>query len=261
MSKIIFYYQTKTDISDILKLDTSRLIVYFSSLHFGYQTDGSPYIHMNDAKPSEQPYLIEQMKQLISSGAKVMVMLGGAGGAYENLFSHYSQFYPLLKNYITNTPEISGIDLDVEESVNIRDIQKLIKNLVNDFGPEFIISMAPVAESLMSDYPGMGSFVYKDLIKSPEGKNINWFNVQVYGNFSIETLKAIIKNGYPSHLLVMGMLGDQYDKSDFPKDEITKMINQYPDLKGFDLWELGDSSLSPIIWSKYIQELSYLNNN
>ena len=31
MSKIIFYYQTKTDITDILKLDTHRLIVYFSS--------------------------------------------------------------------------------------------------------------------------------------------------------------------------------------------------------------------------------------
>ena len=261
MSKIIFYYQTKTDISDILKLDTSRLIVYFSSLHFGYQTDGSPYIHMNDAPPSEQPYLLNQMKQIIKSGAKVMIMLGGAGGAYENLFSNYSQFYPLLKDYIINTPEISGIDLDVEESVHITDIKKLIRNLVNDFGDEFIISMAPVAESLMSDYPGMGGFVYKNLMKSPEGKYINWFNVQVYGNFSIDTLDTIINNGYPPYLLVMGMLGDQYNKSDFPKGEITKMVNKYPDLNGFDLWELGDSKLPPIIWSKYIQELSYLNNN
>ena len=55
-------------------------------------------------------------------------MLGGAGGAYDVLFSNYNIFYKMLSDFIKSKPFISGIDLDIEETININFIKCLRLN-------------------------------------------------------------------------------------------------------------------------------------
>ena len=63
----------------------------------------------------------------------------------------------------------------------------LINRLIEDFGEEFTITMAPVSSSLENDGGSMANFNYKTLYNSNEGKYINWFNTQCYYSFSFET--------------------------------------------------------------------------
>ena len=76
--------------------------------------------------------------------------------------------------------KLDGIDLDIEESVKLQDIKKLIVDIKNHTNKNFIISTAPLLSSLQQDIPGMGGFVYKDLFISEEGKYIDYFNVHWY---------------------------------------------------------------------------------
>ena len=90
-------------------------------------------------------------------------MIGGAGGAYTALFSDFETYYSLLYILLNERRYIVGVDLDIEESVKLDDVKKLITRLNKDFGSTFIITMAPVASSMMYDMPGMCDFIYKDL--------------------------------------------------------------------------------------------------
>ena len=56
MTKIIYYYQTFTGLTDILKGDSINVThIHLSSIHFGSNDDGSPYIHLNDNNPNAIP--------------------------------------------------------------------------------------------------------------------------------------------------------------------------------------------------------------
>ena len=107
-------------------------------------------------------------------------MLGGAGGAYSDLFSNFEVYYGMLKTLINTKSFICGIDLDIEEPVSLDNVKMLIQRIKKDFGPNFLISMAPIQSSLQQDYPGMGGFIYKDLYSSEVGKLIDYFNGQFY---------------------------------------------------------------------------------
>ena len=118
-------------------------------------------------------------------------------------------------------------------------IQMLINRLIEDFGEEFTITMAPVSSSLENDGSSMGNFNYKTLYNSNEGKYINWFNTQCYYSFSFETYNSIITNGYPPEKIVMGMESGQFNESTFSNalNEVKKIKNTYPDFSGIYDWE------------------------
>ena len=121
-----------------------------------------------------------------------------------------------------------GIDLDVEENTSIENIKMLINQLVRDFvinDNDFIITMAPVSSTLITDGSSFAGFNYKELYNSEEGKYIHWFNTQCYNSFSYDTYEAIIKNGYPPEKIVMGMESGQFNESSFNEalDEIKKI--------------------------------------
>ena len=92
---------------------------------------------------------------------------------------------------LNDKPWIKGIDLDIEEPVSLPNIKKLINQIVKDFGTEFIITMAPIAPSLINDGSSMAGFNYKELYQSKEGQYIHGFNTQCYGSFSYETYDSI----------------------------------------------------------------------
>ena len=173
-NRIIYYYQTFTSLSPILVKDCVVTHIHLSSIHFGINDDGSLYIHLNDYPPNDKRFNLvwKQLKEASKLGIKIVIMVGGAGGGFTQLFSNYQEYYQLLKKTIEEHPFISGIDLDIEETTKINDVKKLISQINIDFGKEFIISMAPVSASLESDFPGMGGFNYKELYQSLEGNEL-----------------------------------------------------------------------------------------
>ena len=138
-----------------------------SAFHFGRDKNNDSYIHLNDFDPYNKMFdnVWLELEKANKLGIKIMIMLGGAGGAFTEMFTRYDYYYMLLKKLIVDKKFICGIDLDVEEYINIKSIRKLIYQLNSDFGKNFIITMAPVAEALVTNTPGFGGFKYKELIQ------------------------------------------------------------------------------------------------
>ena len=186
-------------------------------------------------------------------------MVGGAGLAYQELFSDFDTYYPQLKQLIIEKSWIQGIDLDIEESTTIDNIKMLINQLIKDFGNNFIITMAPVSPSLMHDGSSMAGFSYKELFLSKEGKYIHWFNTQCYYSFSFKTFELIINNGYPPEKIVMGMESGQFDEKSFQNalNEIKKIKDKYPTFSGVFDWEYLNAppdKEDPSQWAKLMKK-------
>ena len=234
MRKIIYYYQTFTDLSPILVENTPVTHIHLSSIHFGLDNN-TPYIHLNDNKPTDDKFnqLWQDMQKAKSLGIKIVLMIGGAGGAYETLFNNFDIYYLLLKELLNNKRMISGIDLDIEEYVELENVKMLMCRIKTDY-PDFTISMAPIQSSLEEDVQGMGGFCYKDLWKSPEGSLIDYFNGQFYSSYTKESYDNCIANNYPSDMIVMGMCGcDDIEEKCQQLKEISKSSN----IGGVFLWE------------------------
>ena len=242
MSKrIIYYYQTFIGLKDILTPDTKVTHLHLSSIHFGLDNDNNHYIHLNNNPPNSKVFdsvwsELEKAKQL---GIKVILMVGGAGGAFQDLFSNYDAYYPLLKELILDKRNIiDGIDLDIEEIVDLNNVEHLIKTIKTDFGESFIITMAPVQSSIQTDQPGMGGFIYKDLYKT-SGTLIDYFNVQCYFDYSVDAFSQMIKNGYPEDKIVMGSISSQDITQNI--NTIKNIVKMYPKIGGVFDWEYYDS--------------------
>lgn len=262
--RIIYYYQTFNGLKNILYQDTPVTHIHLSSIHFG-TTDTSHYIHLNDYSPYDKRF-DQVWKDLLNAkkyNIKTILMVGGAGGAFGTLFSNFNTYYPLLRDLIINKNKneneniIQGVDLDVEEYTNIEDIKMLIRKLKEDFGKDFIITMAPIQMSLQEDTTGMGGFIYKDLYKSPEGEMIEYFNGQFYMDYSENAYTQVIENGYLCEKIVMGMIsGENYE------EELKKVYQKYDkQFGGVFIWEYYNS---PVNWEKNVKSImepnSFLTN-
>ena len=262
--KTIYYYQTFTGLDKCIENSQDIDVIIVSSIHFG-NFKNEPYIHLNDNFP-ESPIFDKvwlELQKVYYQGVSIMVMVGGAGGAYEKLFADFDMYYPLLKQFLKSRNYISGIDLDIEEQVDIKDVKKLINQIVKDFGEDFTITMAPVAESLLSDSPsGFSSLNYKELYKSLEGRHIKWFNTQCYGCYNFDTYDKIIQNDYPPEKVVFGMVAGDFSNNNF-KDaltEIKKVHKKYPKMAGCDIWEYLNSPPDvhdPSQWAKQIKNVEF----
>jgi len=224
---ITLYYQTFTPL--VLPPQVTNL--HLSALHFGTEDDGQPYIHLNDYYPDHPMYnsVWEQLQAL--TNVKIIIMIGGAGGGFAAFFSNYSVYYQMLTQFLLTHPCISGVDLDIEESVDIGNIRQLISDIKRDF-PTFIIAMAPLQSSLQQDVPGLGGFVYKDLFLTPEGAQIDYFNTQFYSDFSVSAYTQVIDNGYPASKVVMGSMDGSGDV-----DTVHALAQTYADFGGVYSWE------------------------
>ena len=251
--KVLIYYQTITTLKDILVKNSPVTHIHVSSIHFGLDVSSRPYIHLNNISPYHYTFkaMWEELEEAYNLGIKVKIMIGGAGGGYVSLFSNYHVFYNLLADLIRNKPFLSGVDLDIEEPVELDNVKKLIRSLKTDFGNSITISMAPVQSSLEEDSPGMGGFVYKDLLRSPEGKLIDYFNVQFYSDFSFNAFENVIKNEYLPEMIVMGAMAGEKNDS-----EIKKCIDKYGNkFGGVFVWEWCFAKPTPKEWAYDISSL------
>lgn len=260
--KTIYYYQTFVGLHDLMSHVQDIDVIIVSSIHFGKDKSGQKNIFLNDNIPYDPIFndLWLETEKLSVQGCTIMLMMGGAGFAYKELFSDFDTYYPLLKQLIMEKSWIKGIDLDVEENTSIDNIKMLINCLVKDFSDdnEFIITMAPVASTLSIDGSSFAGFNYKELYNSIEGDHVHWFNTQCYDSFSYDTYDSIIKNGYPPEKIVMGMESGQFNESSFPKalDEIKKIKDKYPKFSGVFDWEYLNAppnKIDPSDWTRLIK--------
>ena len=151
---------TFTGLKPILNKDIVTHI-HLSSIHFGTNSDNSPYIHLNNNNPSDPIFygLWGDIEECYKKGIKVILMVGGAGGAFNALFGDFHTYYPMLREML-KTYCFNGIDLDIEELVDINNVKKLINQIKKDFKDDFIITMAPLQSSMSNDNSSMGGFIY-----------------------------------------------------------------------------------------------------
>ena len=260
--KTIYYYQSFTGLEKALENITDIDVIIVSSIHFG-KNGQQPYIHLNDNDPGNTSFdkMWMETKKASVQGCKIMLMMGGAGYAYRTLFTDFDIYYQLLTQMIRERPWISGIDLDIEEETTLENVQMLIRHLVDDFGPSFTITMAPISLSLESDGGSMAGFNYKTLYESPEGNHISWFHTQCYYSFSKNTYDKIIQNGYPPEKVVMGMESGQFTKGTFHNalQEVHNILSEYPTMAGVYDWEYLDAppdDKDPSKWASLMKSCS-----
>ena len=138
------------------------------------------------------------------------------------LFSLYSDFSDMT---------------DPDKDATIRARLKVWK-IKSDFGDEFIITMAPIETSLEYNYSGIGGFRYKDLYEKM-GNKIEYFNVQCYMDFSLESLEKMVNNKYPVEKIVMGSISCQDLDSNL--NQLKMIKKKYPNFGGAYNWEYSNS--------------------
>ncbi len=254
MNRIIYYYQTFCGLDKLLDLETIPVThIHISSIHFGIN-QGKQYIHLNDYPPDSPLFdtVWKQTKELHDRGVDIRLMVGGGGGAFIELFNNFQENYDLLKQTIMSRPWISGIDLDVEESIDIYDLVMLIDRIKVDFGIDFKISLAPVQSALEMDICGFGGFKYKNLMKLV-GDKIEYLNGQFYSDFTIDSYNMVIDNGYDPSKIVIGMMSEQFYPTNFVKclNTIIEIKKKYNNFGGVFVWEFFNAppGKNPIDWA------------
>lgn len=108
-------------------------------------------------------------------------MLGGfAKGSYERLdgddVARFESHYVPLRDMI-RTHQLDGLDLDIEEPTSLPGTIRLIDRLRADFGPAFLITLAPVASGLLPGQPHLSgpAFEYR-MLEQMRGHEIAWYN-------------------------------------------------------------------------------------
>ena len=261
--KTIYYYQTFVNLDKLLTHTEDIDVMIISSIHFYKTRDQKPCIFLNDNNPYEVIFnaMWNQTKQLSTKGVDIHLMVGGAGGAYDVLFSDFNSYYPLLQKLLKEKSFISGIDLDIEEGVDYNNVIMLVRKLKEDF-PHFKITFAPVASSLQHDGGSMGGFSYKKLYNEL-GDQIDWFNTQCYGTFTYETFESILKNGYPPEKIVMGMISGEFTKDNFTQavEVVKKIYNKYPTMSGVYDWEYFNSPPNKEDPSEWCHQMKQISNH
>ena len=273
-NRIIYYYQTLNGLQDILNIEKTYVThIHLASFHFGYDDEGTPYIHLNNYPPWDSRYdnVWKELQECKSRGIKIICMLGGAGGAFKTLFQDYDTFFNMWSKFIISKGDlIDGVDYDVEENIGLTNILKLLTSTMNTFDnnqlwkdtntglSNFIISMAPISYALESDVYGMGGFSYKELYQHPEGQRINYFNGQFYyGDFKLSYYTDCIETGYSSNKVVMGCIENQFSNWNDYYELISNIKSLYPNFGGVFFWEYYKK---PTNWDKNVW-LAYHKNN
>jgi hypothetical protein len=189
------------------------------------------------------------LAKMRAAGVHVSVMVGGAAaGSFRRLDTNFGTYYPLLRNVIRKY-HLDGVDLDVEENMSLAGIERLIDALRTDFGPGFIITLAPVATAL-SGGGNLSGFSYDKLYRDRGGK-ISWFNAQFYNGWGslagTASYDAVIRHGVvPPGKVAAGALtspanGGGYVSLTTLRSTLKKLTTKYPTFAGAAGWEYFNS--------------------
>lgn len=190
LPRIITYYQTHhtpdgkpISALPLLTQPGIRLThLILAAIHINGDPDG---ITLNDHPPSHERFhtLWAELRVLQASGVRVLGMLGGAAkGTFsvDRLGSDddaaFERYYRPLRDLVRERA-LDGLDLDVEEEMSLGAAVRLVDRLRADFGPDFIITFAPVAAALLNSRNNLSGFDYEAL-EVMRGREIAWYNCQ-----------------------------------------------------------------------------------
>lgn len=231
--------------------------------HVGVSSNSSPDsaptdTDSNSEKPPSHPRnqtLWAETHVLRATGIKILALLGGAAkGSFTRLDldqDTFESYYTPLRDLIRER-QLDGLDLDVEEPMTLAGIIRLIDRLRADFGPGFLITLAPVAAALMSANPehNLSGFDYEAL-EVYRGKEIAWYNTQFYcGWGDASTTRGydfIVSRGFKPEKVVMGLVSNPSNGSGFvdfgPVTEVLASLRTRfgPAFGGVMAWEYYNS--------------------
>ena len=185
------------------------------------------------------------------AGVPVLGMLGGAAkGSFTRLDGDealFEAYYQPLRSMI-QTYKLDGLDLDVEEAMSLAGIIRLVDRLKADFGPSFIVTLAPVASALQGGRH-LSGFDYEAL-EVMRGASIGWYNTQFYCGWGDmqNTLgyDMMMGFGWPAQKVVVGVVthpgnGSGYVAPEILRPVLTALRAKYPAFGGVMGWEYFNS--------------------
>lgn len=248
--RVVAYYQTiyETDATGRHYVDPTLLAGAATDVNVGaihLDDDGS--LHVNDVT-ADHPELAPMWTDLAAlqdAGVRVHAFVGGAAaGTYRNLATDFDRFYPLLRDFLV-AYGLDGVDLDIEEPFALADAVRLVQALRADLGPDFAITLTPVASDLAGRTAFSGGFDYAEL-EATVGDSIDWYNTQFYCGWgdlaSTEDLEAVLANGFTPDRVVAGTVTNPGNCSGWVEPAVLdatlrELIGTHPTLGGVFGWE------------------------
>jgi len=254
--RVIVYHQTHHGPNDgppisllpLLINATGVTHVIVAAIHLN---DPPGNITLNDHPPSHDRFAIlwGEVAWMQASGVKVLGMLGGfAKGSFERLdgddIARFESYYVPLRDMIRHH-KLDGLDLDVEEPMSLPGVVRLIDRLRADFGPDFLITLAPVATALLPNLNQLSGFDYR-LLEQQRGHEIAWYNAQFYCGWgdagSTAWYDAIVNMGWSPERVVMGLMTNPANGPGhilWPQQEpvLRTLRQRYPNFGGVMGWE------------------------
>ncbi|KAF2837651.1 glycoside hydrolase family 18 protein [Patellaria atrata CBS 101060] len=280
--RLILYHQTHHDrngssisILPLVLNPTGITHVIIAAIHLN---EGPGNITLNDDVPDARKFdaLWGEVAWLKGTGVKVMGMLGGAAkgsfwrlsGSEEEFEAYYRPLYALI-----HARNLDGLDLDIEEPVPLHTCTRLLTRLRTDFGPSFILTLAPVATALLrlpANYelppasdelppvlvppadtfpmslPQLSGFSYFALEASEAGRLVSWYNTQFYCGWgearTTQWYDAIIATGWNPNRVVMGLVTNPGNGAGFVDTPLMSQVlrslrSKYPNFGGIMGWE------------------------
>lgn len=255
LPRLILYHQTTHNPDgtpcSILPLITQPGIsithLIIAAIHINEDPDA---LTLNDHPPSDPRFFTTwaELRIAQASGITVMGMLGGAAkGSYARLNqdqSTFERYYASLYELICERG-LGGLDLDVEEHMSLAGIVRLIDRLRADFGPGFIITLAPVAAALLDARRNLSGFDYEAL-EVMRGNQIAWYNAQFYcgwGDASNPVMyNMCVARGWAPEKVVVGLVttpdnGAGYVPFEILGPSLQLLQRQFPKFGGVMGWE------------------------
>ncbi|KAK6833220.1 Chitinase [Apiospora arundinis] len=246
LPRIVLYHQTIHDRDgkhiSILPLITQPGIsvthIIVAAIHINDDPNG---LTLNDHAPADPRYatLWAELRIAQASGIKVLGMLGGAAKGL------LRPVYNVIKER-----GLDGIDLDIEEAMSLGGVIRLIDRIRADFGPDFLITLAPVAAALLDVRRNLSGFDYEAL-EVMRGSQIAWYNTQFYcgwGDASNPIMyEMIVARGWAPEKVVIGLVTDAENGAGFVpwellKANLTLLKFQFSRFGGVMGWEYFNSS-------------------
>ncbi|MFD4525804.1 discoidin domain-containing protein [Streptomyces sp. NPDC058470] len=252
--RVVVYYQTQySNGSYVSPLGLTNNNTGVTDLLIGaIHLNSDLSVHLNDNPPGNAMFnqMWTDVAAMQAKGVHAIGMVGGAAqGSFQRLDTNFTTYYPLLKN-VVSTYHLDGLDLDVEESMSLAGVERLIDQLHTDFGAGFIVTLAPVATAL-SGGGNLSGFSYDQLYRD-RASSIAWFNAQFYCGWgslsSTSGYDAIINRGViPADRVVAGTLtnpancGSGYVDPSVLNSTLATLTARYPAFGGVSGWEYFNS--------------------
>lgn len=278
LPRLIIYFQTMHDSTgrpiSMLPLITEKEIALTHLIVCSFHVNSGSTIHLNDNPPDDPIFdtLWAESNVLRDAGVKVMGMIGGAApGSFNSQTldstdeATFNRYYGQVRQLV-NTYGLQGLDLDVEQPMSQRGVERLISRLRSDFGDDFVVTLAPVASALRGG-SNLSGFDYKDL-EEHVGDRIGFYNAQFYNGFGSMTntaaFDAVVSDGWDPRKVVVGQLtapesGGQYVPIDKLNSTIVSLRESYGEIGGIMGWEYFNSApggrSAPWVWAQEMTDI------